>query len=264
MIQRSAVFLFLAFALFINGCATRQMPLNGKRELFNNFRLKYSHCNGTGMKATASLFYTAEGKGHRTTMTLWGNLEAPLRLDVRAGIGAYIAHILEDNSGLTAFYPGQKTAYTHSSPEKGVELLGLPFPFSLKDLAGLVSCCYQSLIPDDYNSVNYIHETGNLQYIFNKGPVSSITLTRQGVPVTIIGHGESPWRMELTSYADNGAGKMLADKITVFTENGDKAVLRIKSRQFTTEKWPADSLEMELPEGTETVALDQNGYLKIN
>ncbi|WP_432738772.1 hypothetical protein [Maridesulfovibrio sp. FT414] len=260
MIRRVACLLLLAAVLAFNGCAARTIPAKNTNGLYGKFRAAYSSCNATGMKSTASLYYTSQGKGHRTTMTLWGDLTTPLRLDVRAGIGAYLAHIREDASGLTAFYPDQKTAYVHSSPSRGVKMLGLPFPFSLKDLAGLISGCYQSLIPEKYTSMTGTGEDGNLLFVFKNGPVSAITLTAEGIPTAITGRGEIPWNMELADYENDGSGKMLPGKITVFTGNGDKAILRVKSRNLSAERWPDGSMEMDLPEGTQTVRLDRNGY----
>lgn len=260
MIRQVACLLLLAAVLAFSGCAARTLPANNTGGLYGKFMTDYSSCNATGMKSTASLYYTSQGKGHRTTMTLWGDLATPLRLDVRAGIGAYLAHIREDAAGLTAFYPDQKTAYVHSSPSRGVEMLGLPFPFSLKDLAGLVSGCYQSLIPERYTSVTRTGEDGNLHFQFEDGPVSSIILTGEGIPVVMTGRGETPWNMELADYENDGSGKMLPGKITVFTGNGDKAVLRVKSRNFSADRWADGSMKMDLPEGTQTVRLDRNGY----
>ncbi|WP_320171726.1 hypothetical protein [Maridesulfovibrio sp.] len=259
-----AAVIVLLLLVFAGGCAGHNIQQNYADDVYARFLAAYSGCNATGLKATGSLFYSAEGRGHRTTITLWGNAETPLRLDVRAGIGAYIAHIREDESGLTAYYPEQETVYTHSSPQRGVKLLGLPFPFSLKDLAGLVGGCYQSLIQSTYNSVNPVDGNGDRQFFFNDGPLSSVTLTGQGIPIGMTGCGETPWRMELTSYEEGDSGKMLPGKITVYTENGGRAVLRIKTREFSASKWPDKSLEMQLPEGTRTVRLDRASYIKVN
>ncbi|WP_415715213.1 hypothetical protein [Maridesulfovibrio sp.] len=255
--------LLLVLLLTFSGCAARTGEVHAPGKTYSAFRSIYGNCNATGIRAKASLYYTAQGNGHRTTMTLWGEYASPLRLDVRAGIGAYIAHIHEDESGLTAFYPDQKTAYTHSSPVRAVQILGLPFPFSLKDLAGLISGCYPNLIPESYDTA--VPENGNLRFTFDKGPVSAITLTGQGLPVEISGRGEIPWRMEMSSYEkDISSGKPLPDKIAVYTEQGDKALLRIKSRTFTAKPWQAEALELKLPEGSEEIRLDRNGYVKID
>ncbi|CCO23175.1 hypothetical protein [Maridesulfovibrio hydrothermalis] len=262
MIHRCFAIFLLIMIFALSGCAARKLPASKPVNLYGQFRSDFSNCNATGIKAKASLYYTSEGSGHRTTMNIWGDFNSPLRLDVRAGIGAYVAHLREDDAGLTAFYPEQKTAYTHSSPYRAVQLLGLPFPFSLKDLAGLIAGCYPELIPESYKSVNSIGNSHNLLYAFDAGPVSSITLTNQGFPIEITGRGNISWRMELSSYEMNENGKMLPEKITVFTKNGDKAVLRIKSRTLTTEKWAEDSMKMALPEGTETIRLDKNGYIE--
>ncbi|WP_027720738.1 hypothetical protein [Maridesulfovibrio zosterae] len=263
MISRFALMIVVAFMLAVSGCATHTVKLNKPESQYAQFKKTYSSCNSTGIKATASLYYSSEGKGHRTTITLWGDYELPLRLDVRAGIGAYVAHIREENAGLTAFYPDERTSYSHSSPLRAVQLLGLPFPFSLKDLAGLVSGCYQSLIPNVYNTVTPVAET-KFRYSFDNSQISSIILNEQGVATEITGPNENPWKMELSAYELNDSGKMLPDKIIVYTGTGEKAVLRIKSRTFFAEKWPDEALKMELPDGTEKIKLDKNNYSKIN
>ncbi|NDV22131.1 hypothetical protein [Desulfovibrio sp. JC022] len=261
------ILLIVIFAL--GGCASRTQVSRpdiaiAPQSLYAAFQNTYGNCNATGLRAKASLYYTSRGSGHRTTMTLWGEYASPLRLDVRAGIGAYIAHIREDDNGLTAFYPDQKTAYTHSSPVRAVHLLGLPFPFSLKDLAGLISGCYPNLIPKSYDTAVPVAENGNLRFSFDNGPVSTIVLTEQGTPVEISGRGEIPWRMELSSYEEDGSGKLLPEKIAVYTELGDKALLRIKSRNFTSKPWQQKALQLKLPEGSEEIRLDRNGYVKID
>ncbi|NDV27208.1 hypothetical protein [Desulfovibrio sp. JC010] len=253
--------LLLVLLLALGGCAARKGPAPVPEKSYAKFRSIYGNCNATGLRAKASLYYTSKGSGHRTTMTLWGDYASPLRLDVRAGIGAYIAHIREDEAGLTAFYPDQKTAYSHSSPIRAVYLLGLPFPFSLKDLAGLISGCYPNLIPKSYDSV--VPDNGNLRFIFDNGPVSSIVLAEHCVPVEISGRGEISWRMELSSYEKDDSGKLLPNKIGVYTEAGDKALLRIKSRNFTAKPWQPEALELKLPEGSEEISLERIRYVKF-
>ena len=250
--------LVLTMAALVAGCSARNIQIHNSDKIYSKFRNEYGMCNATGVKFTASLYFTEKGQGHRTIMSLWGDLESPLRLDVRAGIGTYLAHIREDDNGLTAFYPEDKTAYTHSVPERAVRLLGLPFPFALKDLAGLIAGCYPSFIPSSFNTVAVDKNNEGLLYTFDHGPVSSITLTPKGIPVEMTGRGELPWRMEMDSYELDDSGKNLPEKITVYTATGAKAVLRIKSRYFTSRKWDEKSLEMAIPDGTEIIKLDRN------
>ncbi len=260
MISRFSVsaFLLLSIIFIVSGCASRKIQAYDSDKIYAKFRNEYGNCNSTGMKAKASLYYSSEDRGHRTVINLWGNLASPLRLDVRAGIGAYVAHIREDDEGLLAFYPEEKTAYSHSSPTRAVKLLGLPFPFALKDLAGLIAGCYPNLIPKSFDTITSTANYNNLLFIFDKGAISSITLTREGLPVELTGGGEHPWRMEMSSYELDESGKELPDKITVFTDNKGKAVLRIKSRSFTNTNWDVKSLEMIIPDGIPTIKLDRN------
>lgn len=269
MIFRSRQTAAVILLLFILGGCSARTPFSRSatnvtpENRYNAFRQEYGICNATGLRAKASLYYTSKGSGHRTTMTLWGEYKTPLRLDVRAGIGTYVAYIREDKNGLTAFYPDQETAYSHSSPIRAVHLLGLPFPFSLKDLAGLICGCYPNLIPKSYDNAVPVADNGSLRFTFDNGPVSSITLTEKGTPTEISGRGEIPWRMELSAYVQENSGKPLPEKISVYTKLGDKALLRIKSRDYTTQPWQEKALELKLPEGCEEIRLDRNGYVKI-
>ena len=259
MISRFSVstVLLLSIIFMISGCASHKIKTHDPDKIYAKFRNEYGNCNSTGMKAKASLYYNSENRGHRTVINLWGDLATPLRLDVRAGIGAYVAHIREDSNGLVAFYPEEKTAYSHSSPIRAVKLLGLPFPFALKDLAGLIAGCYPNLVPKSFDTMT-LTPNGNLVFLFDKGSISSVTLTSEGLPVELTGSGKLPWRMEMSSYELDESGKELPDKITVFTENNGKAVLRIKSRSFKNTNWDEKSLEMIIPNGIPTIKLDRN------
>lgn len=252
------VILLLTLGTLIAGCSSKNIQIQNSDKIYSKFRNEYGMCNATGVKFTASLYYTTRKQGHRTIMSLWGDLDSPLRLDVRAGIGTYLAHIREDKNGLTAFYPEEKTVYSHSSPQRAVELLGLPFPFALKDLAGLIAGCYPNFIPSSFDTIDISSNGKGLLYSFDHGPISSITLTEKGLPVEITGRGKLSWKMEMESYELGKSGKNLPEKITVYTATGAKAVLRIKSRYFTGRKWDEKSLEMSVPDGTETIKLDQN------
>ena len=258
MISRTRCVITLMLTLIIveSGCVYRQYSPALPEKVYTNFRNEFGTCNATGITAKASLYYTSNGQGHRTTMEIWGYLSAPLRLDVRAGIGAYLAHILEDEKGLTVFYPDQEEAFTHSSPSRAATLLGLPFPFSLKELAGLVVGCYPELIPDSYETATPVRDSENILFIFNKGPVSSIELTAQGFPVEITGRGEILWKMKLDSYALDESNKFLPNRITIYTQKNEKAILYVKSRMFTQREWSDKSLRMELPEEAKIIKLD--------
>ncbi|OEU70087.1 MAG: hypothetical protein BA863_00385 [Desulfovibrio sp. S3730MH75] len=260
MISRfpALVILLLSLIFMVSGCGSRKIQTYDPDKVYAKFRNEYGNCNSTGMKAKASLYYRSEERGHRTVINLWGDLATPLRLDVRAGIGAYVAHIREDGNGLVAFYPEEKTAYSHSSPTRAVKLLGLPFPFALKDLAGLIAGCYPNLIPKSFDTMTSAANGNNLLFIFDEGPISSVTLTSKGLPVELTGRGELPWRMEMSSYELDESGKELPDKITVFTDNNGKAVLRIKFRSFTNTNWDEKSLKMVIPDGIPTIKLDRN------
>lgn len=256
--------LILAFILAtFSGCASRDVPLRNPEDIYSGFRAEYGNCNSSGVNLRASLYYSSEGEGHRTTMHLWGERHSPLRLDVRAGVGAYIAHIKQDSEGLTAFYPKQETAYLHRDPVRGAQILGLPFPFGLKQLTGFMTGCFPNLIPPAFDSAGLDKLSGNIIFTFQTGPISSITLEPDGRPVSLTGRGNTGWDLSFASFAETENGRQLPDTLILVTEKGDKAILRIKSREFNVSPWPEKSMKMGFPDNTEIIRLDTDTYVRV-
>lgn len=216
-----------------------------------------------------SFTYTSpapRSKTNRTVMLFFGDQGGPLRLDVQAGVGTSLAFIRESGEGLLAFYPDRRTAYKHWDPVLGAQRLGLPFPFSLADLARLVAGDFSTLIPGVHGEVRPVNSTG-FQYAFSKGRVTSLTLDYMGNPVAMTGPLHRPpredgvkregetWTITFGSYGDNG--QRPCNMLTVDLPDGENGVLRIKSRELKLEPWPAQSLDLALPDGTEVRRLDR-------
>jgi hypothetical protein len=189
-----------------------------------------------------------------------------MRLDVSASIGTLLAHIREDHGGLLAFYPEDKQAYTHVNPVLGATRLGMPFPFSLSELASVMAGDFSGLIPRKFATA----EQGgtNFVYTLDKGLVDRITLDEYGRPILIEGRTTKVlenarfWVFEINRYEDAQDGKApLPGKLTLALDNGEEGVLHIKSRELMPAAWPGKSLELLQPEGVEPLRLD-HGYLK--
>jgi len=255
----------------LSGCATRIPPglmLDTPKEAWSAFRQHYCvRPEGEGMRVRASLYYSRvepTKRTNRTLISLWGDFDGPMRLDVSASIGTLLAHIREDKSGLLAFYPEDGRAYAHKNSVLGATRLGMPFPFSLAELAHALTGDFTKLAPRRYDKAET--KGGDFTYTFSKGLTRRIVLDRLGRPVRLAGvTSRSPengrqWVFTIDRFDDAPEGQApLPDKLTLSLDNGERGVLHIKSRELMLAPWPARSLTLELPEGVAPIRLD-NGY----
>jgi hypothetical protein len=253
----------------LSGCATRIPPgleLDTPRAAWTAFRQHYRvRPEGEGVRVGASLYYSRTKPAKRTNRTLislWGDLDGPMRLDVSASIGTLLAHIREDESGLLVFYPEDERAYAHKNPVLGATRLGMPFPFSLAELAHALVGDFSKLVPRRYAEASA--EGGNYVYTFDKGLTRRVVLDRRGRPVRLEGltarRNARQWAFTIDRYGDAPAGQAaLPDKLTLSLDNGERGVLHIKSRELMLAPWPARSLALELPEDIVPIRLN-NGY----
>ena len=232
------------------------------------FRQQYCNPQKTpGMLVKASLYYSRLKpikRTNRTVVSMWGDFSGTMRLDVSAGIGKLLAHIREDKNGLLAFYPSERKAYTHVNPVLGATRLGMPFPFSLNELANVIFGDFSGLVPKEHGKDG--REKTNFVYQIDDSLVSRITLDETGRPILLEGRTTKAyetaqtWRLEINTYEEKAGGKApLPGKLTLILDNGEKGVLRIKSRELKPAPWPARSIGLELPESVETIRLD-NGF----
>lgn len=217
------------------------------------------------MLIKASLYYSRvkpTKRTNRTLVSMWGNFTGPMRLDISAGVGKLLAHIREDGDGLLVFYPSDKVAYAHVNPVLGATRLGMPFPFSLTELARVAVGDFSGLVPKRY--VNVTRTKAGFAYEVKDGQVKTITLDETGRPAllkgaTSKGHAARVWQLALDKFQEAGQGTPLADRITLSMDNGEKGVLRIKSRELKISSWPSKATGLELPEDVMIRRLD-NGY----
>ncbi len=232
---------------------------------------------GGGLSARTSLLYSTPQRSNRTEVQLFGDYDRPLRLDVRAGLGSMLALMREDGAGLLAYYPDKKKAYAHQDPVTGAQLLGLPFPFALRDLALVLSGQFRTLIPVD-RAPDSIQTTkaGGWAFGYHEGPVRLLVLDPHGRPERMEGllspyfktqaereknlpvpPGRT-WSMAFSAYPeDDGDPEGPARTLTLALPGGESAVLRVKSVEPRAEPWPLKSLTLNLPSGTGFMALDR-------
>ncbi|BCS88822.1 hypothetical protein PSDVSF_20640 [Pseudodesulfovibrio sediminis] len=258
--------------LVLAACAPRVSPgtaMDTPDAAWKSFRRHYcSPSKDPAMKVKASLYYSRikpRKRTNRTLVTLWGDFDGPMRLDVSASVGTLLAHIREDASGLLAFYPQEDKAYAHTDPVLGATRLGMPFPFSLNELARVSTGDFSGLAPRTYTTAKRVGET----YVYEvKGKlVTRIILDTLGRPIlmhgptTITQNGAHSWQLEINRFEDAAANVTpLPGKLTLALDNGEKGILHIKSRELMVASWPAASTNLTLPDSVEPIRLDKGIY----
>jgi hypothetical protein len=276
----------LALALFVvvaaaTGCAPRSARLAVQDDPAAAWQVfRRDSCAPPARPAAlikGSLYYTRVEPTRRTNRTLfsmWGDFHGPMRLDVSAGIGKLLAHIREDGDGLLVYYPEQKTAYAHADPVLGATRLGMPFPFSLGQLALVCAGDFSGLAPEGFDEA----EASGSGFSFavshrlaggsghDGTTVTSISLDTSGRPVLVLGtvpgqqtgagRALRSWRLEINTYEDGGERPPLPGRLTLSLDDGEKGVLRITAREFKVAPWPARATGLELPEDTRLYRLD--------
>ncbi|MGL1863120.1 MAG: hypothetical protein OCC46_11415 [Pseudodesulfovibrio sp.] len=252
-----------------SGCTPKKAPgriLDSPEAAWSVFQQNYCvPADEPGVLVKASLYYTRvkpTKRTNRTLVSMWGNFDGPMRLDISAGIGKLLSHIREDDGGLLVFYPTEKAAYAHVNPVLGATRLGMPFPFSLTELARVAVGDFSGLTPRSFIEATRDGDTYN--YTLHGSEVTTITLDNTGRPMVLKGKttktqaGARTWQLALDKYEEDVTAP-LADRLTLSMDNGEKGVLRIKSRDLKISPWPTSALELALPEGVTSHRLD-NGY----
>jgi len=275
--------LALAFVLACAACAPRvELPrYDDAGADFAAFRSRFSEpfaLDGS-LALRASLLYSTPKRSNRTDVQIFGDYGRPLRLDVRAGFGTMLALMREDKAGLLAYYPEQKKAYAHMDPVTGAQLLGLPFPFALRDLALVLSGHFGTLVPVDRAPAS-IRQTsaGGYAFAYPAGPVRLLELDPHGRPLRLEGvlspyfrtqaerEGERPvpkgprtWAITFSDYPeDDGDPEGPARSLALALPGDESALLRVKSLVHGQPELSARQiLTLSLPAGTGFMALDR-------
>lgn len=255
------------------GCAPKTAPgltMDSPRAAWQAFRLhSCTPADEPGLLLKASLYYTRmkpTKRTNRTLVSMWGDFGGPMRLDISAGIGKLLAHIREDENGLLVFYPTEGVAYAHSNSVLGATRLGMPFPFSLAELGRVSMGDFSGLTPEGY--IGSRQNDKGFTFELHGSRASTITLDILGRPILLEGKtvkaydSARTWRLEIDRYEETTGKTPLPARLILSMDNGEKGVLRIKSREFKVTQWPTTATDLELPEDVIYHRLD-NGFKPI-
>ncbi len=275
--------LALLCALFsLAACAPRlEIPsFELPRENMEAFRERFvaPAPQGRGMAVRASLLYSTPSRANRTDVQLFGDYALPLRLDVRAGLGTMLALMREDGAGLLAYYPDKSRAYAHRDPVIGAQLLGLPFPFALRDLSLVLAGHFGTLVPPQPSAVR-ARPGGGFAFEYDKGPVRLLELDQYGRPERMEGllskyfrtqaereagdkfdplkSGPRLWSLVFSGYPEESGDPIgPARTLTLTLPGGESAVLRVRSLTPHHEPWQDKALALTLPAGASFMSLE--------
>jgi len=204
----------------------------------------------TAFSLTGSMSFAAKNKSGRLRFRFFGNLADPSRLELTTTMGGPYASLREDATEFSAFVPDKNTLYRHPDTRQGASRLGIPLPFTLREMAALLAGRFGELAPSRFSSAKKVQD--GYQYTFSGDPrLSSLTLDFQGKPRHLTGRGVEPWRVDFENdEAVPGFSMSVARKVTLTTPGGASLVLRVKSVQLRPESYPAADLELPVPPQT--------------
>ncbi|WP_461210542.1 LolA-like protein [Desulfocurvus sp. DL9XJH121] len=250
----------LILAALLGACAhAPQGPGADPGALWKAFSERRAGAGGeVGILAAASLHYSGPDASHRMTLRLWGAPGAALRLDLNTGLGSTVAMLREEPGDWLGYFPSDNAAYTSRNPLFGQRVLGMDLPFTLRDLAGLVTGTYAGFAPDGYRAAAALPD-GGVRYALEPGSaVTAMTLDAEGRPVVFAGRLRGrTWTMVLSGHAETGAAA--PEKIDISLKPDVRAIVRVKRLERRPSPWPGAALDLPLPPGTTVTPLDEDG-----
>ncbi len=191
---------------------------------------------------------------NRLTFDLWGNFGYPVRLDVKAGIGATIALWREDATGWLAYYPGQNVTY-QGEADHLAEPDSQRLPLSLRELALLLSGRIGAVLPAGYSDWK-LGEQGRIRYLFNQEErLSELALDSSMRPLLLTGSHPEPWSLSFDSW-DDAHDPIQPVKMTLRFQKDSRHVLRVKQAELRDREWSLDALALTPPEDSRVIDIE--------
>lgn len=206
---------------------------------------------------TATLHYSGKEDSQRVTTYFWGNGHKsdpfPLRLDILMGPGSVIAQTREEIRGIFIYVPRDEAVY-HSSG-RGLVSLGVPLPFSLADLASLLTARFTGVFAPDHEMLPETApaatqgQNGNIIYAIDGGSLPGLwTLSPEGLPVAWEEEGDSGWTLAIDYWPDST--RTTPRKLYIRHPEGGEATLIVRELNHPKQDFVPQQLEMAVPPNT--------------
>lgn len=226
-------------------------------EVWQRFLQRFPDTNrAPAFSLEASLHYLGAKNQSRVILDFWGNLDLPLRMDLKTGFGSLLSLWREDPSEFMAYIPDKESVYLHQDSRRGMIAFGIDLPLSLRELALLLNGHWQGLIPGHYATVRKKDHQG-LYFTFRQnGREYRLLLDGSGTPLALRTPAPMPWDLEFSGDLEGKGFPNLPAKITMRNDSGDRAILLIKDIKQRPDPWPDAALRLDLPENTRMMLLD--------
>lgn len=255
--------LLAALAMWVSGCAGIKpaAPVaDESKAVYQAFLDAQARLEpAQAFSLSGSLSFARGGKSGRLNYRFYGNFANPVRLDLTTPIGGAYAHLRETGGEFTAFVPGRDTVFTHTDTRAGASRLGMPLPFTLRELAAILSGRLGELAPSRYAAAKKVSD--GYEYAFSNDPrLSSLTLDFQGKPRHLTGRGIEPWQVAFEDdEAVPGVALPVARRLVLTTPGGAMLTLRVKTIQPRPTPYPGADLELPVPPNVAVRPLDAAG-----
>ena len=257
------LFVLAALAVWVSGCATIKPTApaaDGAQAVYQTVLANQAKNEpAQAFSLAGSLSFARGGKSGRLNYRFFGNYANPVRLDLTTPMGGAYAHLRETGGEFTAFVPARDTLFTHADTRAGASRLGMPLPFTLRELAAIVSGRLGELAPTRFATSKKVAD--GYEYSFPSDPrLSSLTLDFQGKPRHLTGRGVEPWRVDFEEdEVLPGMAAPVARRLVLTTPGGATLTLRVKTIQPRPAPYPAVDLELPVPPSVVVRPLDGAG-----
>lgn len=202
---------------------------------------------GASLQGSLNIFTPKQKR--RVTFELWGNLPTPLRLHLRAGIGATISIWEIRDNRVLIFSPRTNEAYTAANTAQATAAMGMRLPFSLPEMAQLLTGKWQDLLTRKHDGF----ETRPSGYAFSlqgERRIERVVLNDRARVVSISGTRPYGWSLERKALTAQG-GRIMSRRIELTTEREEELILRVKEFKQRSSPWPVSDIRLTLPQDTE-------------
>ncbi len=211
----------------------------------------YSRSQTQPYRLSLSMRFGEEGDTRRVTGLLWGNGEEAFRLDVMAGVGAMVAMISETGEKFVVYAPRENKAYFHNGDARPLLKIGVPAPFNLAQLAGLLTGRYAEVFGSEPASARLAD--GNSSYSLEGPLAGELEVAANGAPLA--------WRQQHGGWtlaaAYSEESPLLPKSLKLHNANGKMAIILVKEREIPKTAFDARQLSLTLPQGAPLLPLSQ-------
>ncbi|MEF8824089.1 MAG: hypothetical protein V5A74_08265 [Desulfohalobiaceae bacterium] len=206
-----------------------------------------SPLTGASLQGSLNIF-TPEQK-RRVTFELWGNLPTPLRLHLRAGIGATISIWEIRDNRVLIFSPRTNEAYIAANTAQATAAMGMRLPFSMPEMAQLLTGKWQDLLTRMHDGFTAT-PNGYAFSLQGEQRIERVVLDDRARVVAISGNRPYGWSMERKALTARG-GRILSRRIELTTQREEELILRVKEFEQRSSPWPEADMRLTLPQDTE-------------